>query len=210
MCSSHCFTFFYSMSINSPWPQVLVGCRGYQNMTILRATVVRERGRQRSKGKSHKEPLVNLIKCDENQMPRLYNTSDSKEEKKPFLKGLKMEQILHWPQRMFYKVDKSIEKIENRFSSFLPIYWMQHIAKDTEPFVLHKHIFTHTLTHSPALPPAHTELYTIKSLISALITCVWSTSHTSFPGSPCTKLLCMSPGLIRTLFIHVLWAGCQA
>lgn len=31
-------------------------------MTILRATVVRERGSERGKGKSHKDPLVNLIK----------------------------------------------------------------------------------------------------------------------------------------------------
>ena len=31
----------------------------------------RERASEHSKGKSHKDPLVNLIKCDENQRPQL-------------------------------------------------------------------------------------------------------------------------------------------
>lgn len=46
-------------------------------MAILRATVVRES--QCSKGKSHKDPLANLIKCDENERPGLCVACDLKE-----------------------------------------------------------------------------------------------------------------------------------
>lgn len=50
----------------------------------------RERGSECSKGKSLKDPLVNLIKCDENQRPRLSNACDSAEKEVVSLpKGLK-------------------------------------------------------------------------------------------------------------------------
>lgn len=77
--------FFHSTSVNPPWTQVLVGCLGNEHMTILRAVVVRERRSERSKGKSHKDPLVNLIKCDENQRLRLCDACYSREREKVVL-----------------------------------------------------------------------------------------------------------------------------
>lgn len=77
--------FFHSTSVNPPWTQVLVGCLGNEHMTILRATVVRERQSECGKGKSHKDPLVNLIKCDENQRPQLRDPCDSREKSKLLL-----------------------------------------------------------------------------------------------------------------------------
>lgn len=59
--------FFHSMSVKHRWTQVPVGCLGNEHKTILRATLAREEEGRHSKGKSHQDPVVNLIKCDESQ-----------------------------------------------------------------------------------------------------------------------------------------------
>lgn len=51
-----------SCSVCQPWTEVPVSCLGNQHMPILRATVVTERAGECGKGKSHKDPLVNLMK----------------------------------------------------------------------------------------------------------------------------------------------------
>lgn len=68
---SHSFIFFHSTSVKHRRTQVLVGCLGNAHMTILSATLVRGGDGKPSKGKSHKDPVVNLIECDESQKPRL-------------------------------------------------------------------------------------------------------------------------------------------
>lgn len=93
-------------------------------MTILRATVVRERGSERSTGKSHKDPLVNLIKSDENQRPRLRDARDSRRRKreKEVVSSLKaLKRAEHNGANIVlllesFKVEESIEKTESGFS----------------------------------------------------------------------------------------------
>lgn len=66
----------HSMSVNPLWtkgPGWLPWKRAYDYSES-------ERRSECSKGKSLKDPLVNLIKCDENQRPQLSNACDSAEK----------------------------------------------------------------------------------------------------------------------------------
>lgn len=155
--------FFHSMSVNPLWTRVLAGCLGNGHMTILRASAVMDRGIESSKGKSLKAPLLNLIKCDENQRPQLsdaWNSAETETERTCFFVESFETSWTQWskccaaPTAWFVKREwiNGIIWDWSFFSSYAQRYSEEPIAMDVTtldvtvisyrfpPFIFHKYI----------------------------------------------------------------------
>lgn len=112
-------------------------------MTILSATLVREEDGEHSEGISHKDPVVNLVKCDESR-----KTGEKKEAAKKELST--KEQVVSCFQIMSYKEEESIAKaaMDFLFSCLNILGSLQYKYADSLPATAlfpYTHVYTHLL-----------------------------------------------------------------